>query len=120
MHALLQRPLRFMSTMRIHAQTRMLFLDGGGCGLEGGEVDGVGVDELLGDGDDVCDEAVEEVEGHAFAYDDPEDFGGLFGGGEGVVFFGLGGIGLGWGREHVLGIMYCFTRKSVLTLSCLT
>lgn len=79
----------------------MLFLHGGGCGLEGGEVDGVGVDELLGDGDDVCDEAVEEVEGHAFAYDDAEDFGGLFGGGEGVVCFGEGGLGwVGGGNTY--------------------
>ncbi|KAL8812152.1 MAG: hypothetical protein Q9223_007361 [Gallowayella weberi] len=75
----------------IDPATLMLFLHARGAGLESRQVDGIRLHQLFGHGDDVGDEVVEEVEGHAFADDNAEDFGGLTGWGEGVVLFGLVG-----------------------------
>lgn len=69
----------------IHTRAQMLFLDAGGARLEAHEVDGGRVHELFGDSDDVRDEAVKQVEGHAFAHHDAENLGGCASGWEGVV-----------------------------------
>lgn len=69
----------------IHAPAQMLFLDARGARLEAHEVDGGRGHELFGDGDDVRDEAVKQVEGHAFAHHNAEDLGGCASGWEGVV-----------------------------------
>lgn len=96
MHPLPHRSLRLMPLPMLQPPRLVHFLDTirSGAGLESGDIDGVGLHELFGDGDDVGDETVKEVEGHAFADDDAEDFRGVGGGGEGVVC--LGG-GLVWG-----------------------
>ncbi len=85
MHPLLHRPLRQMLLRMIYTPAQMLFLDARGARLEAHEVDGGRVHELFGDGDDVGDEAVEQVEGHAFAHHDAENLGGCASGWEGVV-----------------------------------
>ena len=86
MDSLLHRPLSLMLVLRVQAGRAMLFLDALRVGgLEGGDVDGVRVHERLGHGGDVGDEAVEEVQGHALADDDAEDFRLVFFGWEGVV-----------------------------------
>ena len=76
-----------MFVLGIMSHTRVLFLDAGGAGLEGGEVHLVGTHERLGHRDDVRDQAVEEVEGHAFSDYDAEDLGFVFGGWEWVVWY---------------------------------
>ena len=86
MHPLLHRPLGFMPLMPMHPATRMLLLRAAVKRLPGLQVDGVGVHDVLGDGEDVGDEAIEEVKGHGFADDDAENFGGFFTWGKGVVW----------------------------------
>jgi hypothetical protein len=49
------------------------------------EVDLVAVDDVLGHGEDVGDQAVEQVQRHGLADDDAQDFGAFFFGREGVV-----------------------------------
>lgn len=49
------------------------------------EVDLVAVDDVLGHGEDVGDQAIEQVQGHGLADDDAQDLGGIFFGREGVV-----------------------------------
>ncbi len=85
---LLRRLLRPMPPLllMILPPAQMLFLNARGARvLEGREVDRVELHELFGDGDDIGDEAVEQVEGHAFTHHDAEDLGGGAGGWEGVV-----------------------------------
>ncbi len=87
MDAIAHRPLRLMLLVRMQALARMLLLElAGSAWMEGCQVDGVRVHQLLRGGADVCDEAVQEVQGHAFADDDAEDLGFFFFGGEGVVW----------------------------------
>lgn len=88
MHPLPHRSLRLMPLPMLQPPRLVHLLNTPSCAwLESGDIDGIGLHELFGDGDDVCDEPVEEVEGHAFADDDAEDFGGVGGGGEGIVLF---------------------------------
>lgn len=134
MHPLPHRSLSPMPLRMVHTQAQMLFLDARGARLEAREVDGVGVHELFGDGDDVGDKAVKQVEGHAFAHHNTENLGRGASGWEGVVCRVVSllrgkegkcvGEGKTWGSEgkkkSVLGIIYCFALSKVLTLSCFT
>lgn len=87
MDTLAHWPLRFMLLMCMQALTRMLLLEmAGSAWMEGCQVDGIRVHQLLRDGADVGDEAVQEVQGHAFADHDAEDLRFFFFGREGVVW----------------------------------
>lgn len=137
MHSLLHRPLRQMLLCMIHTRAQMLFLDARSARLEAYEVDRGRGHELFGDGDDVRDEAVKQVEGHAFAHHDAENLRGCASGWEGVIcrvvvsLLPETGTKMRGGRERqgavrgakwsVLGIIiYCFALSKVLTLSCFT
>ncbi len=90
MHTLTHGPLCLVLLVGMQSLAGVLLFKVAGCSwLEGCQVDGVRVHELLRHGTDVCDETVQKVEGHAFADDDAEDFSFFFFGGEGVVWVEL-------------------------------
>ena len=88
MYALGHRPLVLVRLMRLRARAAMRLLDRVLVleRLPDLEVDLVAVHDILGHGEDVGDQAVEQIHGHGFADDDTEDFGALFFGREGVVW----------------------------------
>jgi hypothetical protein len=87
MYTLGHRPLMLVRLMRLRARApvrllnRVLVLER----LPDFEVDLVAVHDVLRHGEDVCDQAVEQVHGHGFADDHAQDLGAVFFGGEGVV-----------------------------------
>jgi hypothetical protein len=87
-HALGHRPLVLVRLMRLRARAavrlldRILVLER----LPDFQVDLVAVHHILRHGEDVGDQAVEQVHGHGFAHDDAQDFGAVFFGWEGVVW----------------------------------
>ena len=81
-------PLVLVCLVRLGAQAALCAL-GGVLVLErlpDFEVDLVAGHDVLRHGEDVGDQAVEQIHGHGFADDDTEDFGALFFGREGVVW----------------------------------
>lgn len=109
-----------MPLRMIHTLAHMLFLDARGARLEACEVDGVGFYELFSDGDDVGDEAIQQVEGHAFAHHNAENLGGGASGWKGVVcpvvslLRGKEGNASGEGRRGERGKMGIRTRDNIL------
>lgn len=89
MHAMRHGSLVLVRLVRFGAQTalrtlgRVLVLEW----LPDFEVDLVAVHDVLGHGEDVRDQAVEQVHRHGFADDDAQDLGGVLFGREGVVYF---------------------------------
>lgn len=87
MHAVLHRPPVLVLLMRSRARAavlaldRMLVLER----LPDFQVDFVAVHHVLCDSEDIRDESIEKVEGHAFAHDHAQDLGAVFFGWEGVV-----------------------------------
>lgn len=59
MHTLTHRPLRLVLLMPTHAPSVVLPLGAAVYGLPGLEVDGVGVHNVRGHGDDIRDKAVQ-------------------------------------------------------------
>jgi hypothetical protein len=130
MHPLLHWPLMLVRLMRLRTHTAMRLLGIRTCleRLPDFEVDFVAVHDVFGHREDVGDQPVEEVHGHCFADDDAQDFGRFSGRWKGVVygrgvswwgvifFFDLGG-GMG---GCLLGMMYCFARRRLEMLTCLT
>jgi hypothetical protein len=88
MHTLRHRPLVLVLLMRLCAHAAMRMLDAILVleRLPDLQVDSVAVHDALRHGEDVGDQAVEQVHGHCFADDDAQDFGRVFFGGEGVVW----------------------------------
>lgn len=85
MHALTHRPCSLMLVLMIDALALMLLLNASGSRLEGCQIHWVRVHELLGGGDDVGDETVEQIQRHALADDDAENLCLLALGGKWVV-----------------------------------
>lgn len=87
MHTMRHGPLVLVRLVRFRAQAALCPF-GGVLVLEwlpDLEVDLVAVDNVLGHGEDVGDQAVEQVQGHGLADDNAQDLGGIFFGREGVV-----------------------------------
>jgi hypothetical protein len=98
MHTLRHRPLILVRLMRLRSKASVRRL-GIGLLLERlphFKVDLVAVQDVLGHGENVCDQAVEQVHRHGLADDDAQDLGAFFLGWEGVVFgsvsTGAGGV----------------------------
>jgi len=80
-------PLVLVRLVRLGAQTALCALSGVLVleRLPDLEVDLVAVHDVLGHGEDVRDQTVEQVHRHGLADDDAQDFGSVFFGWEGVV-----------------------------------
>lgn len=131
MHTMRHGPLVLVCLVRLGAQAALCAL-GGVLVLErlpDLEVDLVAVDDVLSHGEDVGDEAVEQVQRHGLADDDAQDLGAFFFGREGVVCFGLDWLVIDpydccmqfvMMQNDLLGMMYCFARSKFEMLTCLT
>jgi len=88
MHTLGHRPLVLVLLVRLRTRAAVRLLHRGLVleRLPDFQVDLVAVHDVLRHGEDVGDQAVEQVHGHGFAYDDAEDLGAFFFRREGVVW----------------------------------
>jgi hypothetical protein len=130
MHTMRHGPLVLVRLVRLGAQAALRAL-GGVLVLErlpDLEVDLVAVHDVLGHGEDVRDQAVEQIHRHGLADDNTQDFGAIFFGWEGVVYLGGDMVSClicviaacNLSGYNLLGIMYCFARSKFEMLTCLT
>lgn len=90
MHPILHGP---RSSLLVHprrrrllsAQAHLALLDARRPRRERGQIHGIRGHQLLGDLDDIADQAIQQIQTHALAHDDAQDLGLVFFGGEGVV-----------------------------------
>jgi len=73
MNSLLHRPFRQVLVLVIHAFAHVLLLDRRRSGLERCQIHLVRVHQLLCDGQNVRDQAVQQVHRHALAHHNPQD-----------------------------------------------
>lgn len=75
MDSLLHRPMRQVLVLVIHALAHMLLLNRRRSRLERRQIHLIRCHQLLGDGQNVRNQAVQQVHRHALAHHNPQDLG---------------------------------------------